>query len=112
MRDEPRAFISHASEDKERFVIEFATRLRSAGVDAWVDEWEIRAGDSLVDKVFAHGIEKADIFIVVLSTTSIVKPWVREELDAGSTSALFRAVSATRLAQIDPVFLASTARAR
>lgn len=83
MRDVPRAFISHASEDKEHFVIEFATRLRAAGVDAWVDEWEIRAGDSLVDKVFAHGIEKADIFIVVLSKTSIVKPWVREELDAG-----------------------------
>ncbi|WP_345752540.1 toll/interleukin-1 receptor domain-containing protein [Microbacterium rhizophilus] len=83
MPDAPKAFISHASEDKARFVTEFATKLRTAGVDAWVDEWEIRAGDSLVDKVFAHGIENADIFIIVLSKTSITKPWVHEELDAG-----------------------------
>lgn len=83
MPDSPKAFISHASEDKERFVTEFATRLRAAGVNAWVDEWEIRAGDSLVDKVFAHGIDNADVFIVVLSSTSTAKPWVAEELDAG-----------------------------
>lgn len=83
MPDAPRAFISHASEDKERFVTEFATNLRAAGIDAWVDEWEIRAGDSLVDKVFAHGIDEADVFIVILSRTSITKPWVAEELDAG-----------------------------
>lgn len=83
MPDAPKAFISHASEDKGRFVTEFATNLRAAGIDAWVDEWEIRAGDSLVDKVFAHGIDKADVFIVVLSNTSITKPWVAEELDAG-----------------------------
>jgi len=83
MPDAPKAFISHASEDKERFVTEFATNLRAAGVDAWVDEWEIRAGDSLVDKVFAHGIDNADVFIIVLSSTSITKPWVVEELDAG-----------------------------
>lgn len=80
---QPKAFISHATEDKDRFVIRFATELRSRGVDAWVDEWEIRAGDSLVDKVFAHGIDRASVFIVVLSEISITKPWVREELDAG-----------------------------
>lgn len=80
---QPRAFVSHATEDKDRFVIRFATELRSRGVDAWVDEWEIRAGDSLVDKVFAHGIDRVSVFIVVLSEISITKPWVREELDAG-----------------------------
>jgi hypothetical protein len=30
----PKVFISHASEDKERFVLAFAQRLRSDGVDA------------------------------------------------------------------------------
>lgn len=82
MPDSPRAFISHASEDKSRFVIEFATKLRAAGVDAWVDAWEIRAGDSLVRKIFSQGIDEADVFIVVLSETSVTKPWVLEELDA------------------------------
>ena len=80
---QPKAFISHATEDKARFVTEFATALRAGGIDAWVDEWEIQAGDSLVDKVFAHGIDRASVFVVVISDVSVTKPWVREELDAG-----------------------------
>ncbi len=32
----PKVFISHASEDKARFVTEFATKLRENGVDAWL----------------------------------------------------------------------------
>ena len=79
----PKAFISHASEDKERFVVPFATQLRESGVDAWVDQWEIGPGDSLVQRIFDEGIASADAFIVVLSHESVRKPWVREELDAG-----------------------------
>jgi hypothetical protein len=42
----PHVFISHASEDKDRFVLRFAERLRSNGVNAWVDIWEVLSGDS------------------------------------------------------------------
>lgn len=83
MTPAPRAFISHATEDKDRFVIPFATQLRQKGVEAWVDQWEIKAGESLVDRIFEGGIKDASIFIVVLSNTSVSKPWVRDELDAG-----------------------------
>ena len=79
----PKAFISHASEDKERFVISFATLLREHGVEAWLDKWEMLPGDSLVDRIFEEAIRTADAFIVVLSTNSVNKPWVREELNAG-----------------------------
>lgn len=79
----PRVFLSHATEDKERFVLPFATALRAAGVDAWVDQWEMQAGDSLVQRIFDHGIAGAEAFVVVLSHVSVTKPWVREELDAG-----------------------------
>jgi len=79
----PKVFISHASEDKERFVIDFAKKLRSRGVDAWLDRWEMLPGDSLVDKIFEEGIKNADAFIIVLSKNSVHKPWVREELNAG-----------------------------
>lgn len=78
----PKVFISHASEDKERFVINFATKLRNNGVDAWVDQWEINVGDSLIDKIFEQGISEVDSFIIVLSHNSIQKPWVHEELNA------------------------------
>jgi len=83
MKTIPKAFISHASEDKDRFVIRFATKLREKGVDAWLDKWELLPGDSLIEKIFEEGIKNADAFLVVLSCNSIGKPWVREELDAG-----------------------------
>jgi hypothetical protein len=79
----PRVFVSHASEDKERFVLDLATRLRAKGIDAWLDKWEILPGDSLVDKIFEEGLKNADAVIVVVSATSVTKPWVREELNAG-----------------------------
>jgi hypothetical protein len=78
----PKVFISHASEDKARFVGAFALRLRERGVDAWLDKWEIQAGDSLVDKIFEEGLKQAAAVIVVLSKFSVDKPWVREELNA------------------------------
>lgn len=62
----PKVFISHAAADKERFVIEFATRLRTNGVDAWVDQWEMNPGDSLVDKIFAEGLGGCQAMVVVL----------------------------------------------
>jgi hypothetical protein len=78
----PKVFVSHASEDKNRFVTEFATKLRKNGVDAWFDKWEMLPGDSLVDKIFEEGLKEAEAVIIVLSKFSVDKPWVREELNA------------------------------
>jgi hypothetical protein len=78
----PKVFVSHASEDKERFVLSFAEKLRQKGIDAWLDKWEMLPGDSLVDKIFEEGIKESKAVIVVLSKFSVEKPWVREELNA------------------------------
>lgn len=78
----PRAFLSHASEDKP-FVEALARRLRADGVDAWFDGWEILAGDKLVPRIFDEGIGKCEVFVIALSSSSIGKPWVQEELEAG-----------------------------
>lgn len=77
----PRVFLSHASEDKERFVVPFATALRQKGIDVWLDKWEILPGDSLVDKLFEEGLRDADAVLVVISAVSVSKPWVRQELN-------------------------------
>ena len=79
----PKVFVSHAGEDKERFVIPFAEKLRANGVDAWIDKWEMLPGDSLIDKIFEEGIKNAQAMIIVLSSHSVNKKWVREELNAG-----------------------------
>jgi hypothetical protein len=77
-----KVFISHASEDKERFVINFSKYLLKKGIDVWLDKWEMLPGDSLVDKIFEEGLKNASAVIVVLSKNSINKKWVREELNS------------------------------
>jgi hypothetical protein len=79
----PKVFVSHASADKDRFVIGLATKLRGAGVDAWLDRWEMNPGDSLVDKIFDEGLKNCQAMIVVISRNSIDSKWVREELNIG-----------------------------
>ncbi|HEX3684106.1 MAG TPA: toll/interleukin-1 receptor domain-containing protein [Bryobacteraceae bacterium] len=77
-----RVFISHASEDKERFVLRLAEQLREKGIDAWLDPWEMLPGDNLVDKIFNAGLKQSDVVIVVLSNVSVEKPWVQKELSS------------------------------
>lgn len=81
MSTQPKVFVSHASEDRQRFVMAFARRLRENGVDAWLDQWEMKPGDSLVDRIFEQGLGQAQAVVIVLSQASVDKPWVREELN-------------------------------
>lgn len=76
----PKVFLSHASEDKTRFVTNFATKLRNKGIDVWLDEWEMLLGDDLVKGVFTDGLKSCKAVIIVISKNSIHKPWVQEEL--------------------------------
>ena len=90
----PRVFLSHASEDKDCFVLRFAAALRANGIDVWVDRWEILPGDSLVNKIFEEGLKDATAVIIVLSRNSVNKAWVREELNAATVK---RISSGTKL---------------
>lgn len=81
MTSDRHVFISHASEDKARFVVPFATALRNKGIEAWLDQWEILPGDSLVEKLFEEGLKNAAAVVIVISKYSVNKPWVREELN-------------------------------
>jgi hypothetical protein len=79
--DAPVAFLSHSSENSS-IAKRVATDLRSQGVDTWFDQWEIRPGDSLRQKI-DEGIEKASFFLVLLTPESLKSKWVQVELDAG-----------------------------
>lgn len=76
----PRLFISHASEDKD-FVKKMANDLRASGINAWIDSWEIKAGDSLIEKI-QKGIQESDHMAIVLSPDSVKSEWVKRELNA------------------------------
>lgn len=78
-----KVFLCHASEDKERFVLDFAEKLYSEGIETWVDRWKMLPGDSIIDKIFEEGIAQAQAMIVVISEHSVDKRWVKAELNTG-----------------------------
>jgi hypothetical protein len=78
----PKAFVSHSTQD-HAFAEKFATHLRAHGVDAWFSKWEIKPGDSIRAKI-EEGLEGCEYFVIVLSKSSIQRPWVQRELDAAT----------------------------
>ena len=77
----PKAFLSYAWEDRA-LAKRLAETLHSNGIDTWWAEWEIRAGDSLRQKI-DEGLVDCTHFLVLLTPTSISKPRVNQEMDAG-----------------------------
>jgi hypothetical protein len=79
-------YLAHATEDK-RLAKPLAEGLVQRGIPVWYDNWEIGYGDSLRRKM-EQGLGDCTHFVVLLTATSIKKPWVNEEIDAGLMSAV------------------------
>jgi hypothetical protein len=89
-------FISHASEDKDSVVRPLALRLREYGYGIWYDEFVLRVGDSLTERI-DYGLANSTVGLIVLSHNFISKPWPKREL-AGLTARQLR--ESTRLIPI------------
>jgi hypothetical protein len=72
-------FLSHNRADKE-FVRRLASDLDTQGLGCWLDEAEIKTGESLIEKI-REGIDRVDYVAVVLSPDSVASEWVRKEVD-------------------------------
>lgn len=72
-------FLSHNHEDKP-FVRELARDLDNHNVNYWLDEAEIKIGESLIEKI-RNGIDQVDYVAVILSPNSVASPWVQREVD-------------------------------
>lgn len=75
---QPRAFISYAHEDRA-VAHALALGLQSRGCEIWIDAGELRAGDSLIERL-ADGISGADFVVALVSRHSVDSPWCRKEL--------------------------------
>ena len=73
-------FISHASEDKDEIVRPLYEALSNKGLNVWYDEFTLRIGDSLRQKI-DKGLSKSRVGLVVLSPSFISKGWTNYELD-------------------------------
>lgn len=76
-------FLSHSSKDKP-FARRLGNDLRLYGANVWIDEAEIKVGDSLIEKI-TEGIAAMDYLIVLLSKASVSSEWVRREVNIALT---------------------------
>lgn len=72
-------FISYSSKDK-RFVNRLIDRLLDLDVKIWFDEFEIRVGDSIIEKI-DNALGKIEGIVIVLSRNSIKSNWVKKEIN-------------------------------
>ena len=76
--ESPGVFLCHSSVDKP-FIRRLGMALVNNGVRVWVDEAEIRVGDSLIGKI-ESGISGSKYLIAALSNNSVNSQWCAEEL--------------------------------
>ena len=74
-------FLCHASEDKESVVIPLANKFDEAGITYWLDQLELKWGDSLIQEI-NEGLSKSKYVVVVLSKSFLSKNWPQRELNS------------------------------
>lgn len=94
-------FISHNTRDKD-VAREIGIYLVAEDIGVWFDEWEVSAGDSIVQQV-NDGLKGCSHFIILWSSNACSSNWVRWELRA----AMARAIE-TGSPRIIPVILDDT----
>ncbi|HTS05273.1 MAG TPA: toll/interleukin-1 receptor domain-containing protein [Candidatus Eisenbacteria bacterium] len=73
-------FVCHASEDKEDFVRPLALELDTFGLRVWFDEFTLKLGDSLRERI-DEGLALSRYGAVVLSPAFLEKNWPAKELN-------------------------------
>ena len=71
---------NRTSQDKDELVRPLADALIKEGLNVWYDEFTLRIGDSLRQKI-DQGLANSKVGLVVLSSDFISKGWTNYELD-------------------------------
>ena len=74
-------FISYAHADAE-FVDTLAMNLVQRHVHVWMDKWELRVGDSILNRI-QEAIKQSGALLIILSRASVASTWCNKELNAG-----------------------------
>lgn len=86
--DGARIFISYSHADKPA-AHALRDALDRAGCHVWIDERELRVGDSIMTAI-ARAITEADFFLPLVSAEAMKSPWCQKELQLAMTRALSR----------------------
>ena len=79
--NKPMVFLSHSKKDIS-FIHRLETDLRRSGIDTWLDEIDIRHGESWLNEIFEHGIAKCDFVLVYITENSLASAMVAKEIDS------------------------------
>jgi hypothetical protein len=70
-------FISHRRADYLE-AEKLATEIRNAGHNAWLDDWNIGLGDSIVGRM-NEGLDAADYVVLCYSSSGVDSEWISRE---------------------------------
>lgn len=70
-------FLSHSGKDRE-FVMRLAGDLKRAGNRVWLDQWDLRPGDSIARAV-EQGLRESRFLLVVMSPDYFESAWTQQE---------------------------------
>lgn len=82
-RTSGRAFISYSSKDAA-VAHQLAAELERDGIPVWIDNKNIKPGESIIDSI-STAIESSDYLIIIVSGHSVQSRWVHNELDLALT---------------------------
>jgi hypothetical protein len=82
----PSIFISHAHEDTP-LAQQLAPGLSDRGYHVWIDEVELRIGDSLVERI-ADASAEGDFVLAIVSPDSLRSKWCQQELSWAATKGI------------------------
>jgi hypothetical protein len=73
-------FVSHSSDDKEKYIEPIVQDLEECYINVWFDKRKILPGDNLRKSIFREGLDKADIALVFFTEQSLQSSWVDREI--------------------------------
>ena len=80
MSEVPKVFCSYRSVDSER-VKEIATKLTEAGIDPWLYEWEVLAGEDFVPAI-NKALRQSDLALIFFSKATSEGAWTQKEISS------------------------------
>ncbi len=74
-----RVFVSYAREQSLAFVDYLEQMLKAHHIESWIDRTSLRGGEKWLAEI-RRGIDKCDIFLLVLTPGAVESPWVSLEI--------------------------------
>lgn len=75
----PKVFLSYSNEDRE-LAKKITNRLIERNIQVWLDEYEMRIGDSFIDQI-RDAITASDYILILISHNSLDSKWITEEIN-------------------------------